>query len=494
MIENLFKDMFKYIPAQIVPGIVSFISIPIITRLFQPEEYGNYILVMATVSVFYTIVGWLYMPIIRFYPAYDRDKKLKEFYGTVLKLTILSISVLSLIYSGLLLFLRFHISERLCTLMWIGLPVFIMTSCFFVLIEFFRAERRIKWYSIFKVWKSISAISFGILLVVALHFGIEGLLLGSLVGMVFAFPFLLRKSIGKVPLHLKNIYVPLASELAKYGFPLVIGNLAAWILSLSDRYVLKLFRGSQEVGIYSASYAISERSIMLISTLFALTTGSIVYNIWEKEGKKKSQEFVGEIARYYLLICTPAAVGLSVLAKPIIVILTGQEYHGGNKIISIVVFGVFFFGLQQLFYPGFGFYKKTHFIMLSLIVSGLVNLGLNFLLIPRFGYIAAAATTLISYTFQMVLVVLISRRFFIWKFPFRSLVKVICASVIMGFVIFFLGNDLTSSTIANLLCSIVFGFTVYFVILYLFGEFNSEEKDSIRKCLLGLKFKILKTS
>jgi len=475
MIENLFKDIVKYIPAQIVPGIVGLISIPIITRLFQPGEYGNYILVMATISVFSTIVGWLYMPIIRFYPAYDRDKKLEEFYGTILKLTILSILVLSLIFLGLLLILRFHISERLCTLMWIGLPVFIMTSCFSVLIEFFRAKRQIKWYSIFSVWKSISTIGFGILLVVALHFSIEGLLLGSLVSLVFAFPFLLKNSIGKVSLRLKNIYVPLASELAKYGFPLVIGNLAAWILSLSDRYVLELFRGSQEVGIYSASYAISERSIMLIATLFALTSGSIVFNIWEKEGKKKSQEFVGEITRYYLLICTPAAVGLSVLAKPIIVILTGQEYHGGSKIISIVVFGVFFLGLQQRFHPGLCFYKKTHFIMLSLIVSGLVNLGLNFLLIPKYGFIAAAATTLLSYIFLLVLIVFISRRFFIWKFPFKSLLKATCASGVMGIFVYYVGNNLTFSVLLNLILCISIGVTIYFLILTLLREFSQEE-------------------
>jgi O-antigen/teichoic acid export membrane protein len=359
--------------------------------------------------------------------------------------------------------------------MWIGLPVFIMTSCFSVLIEFFRAQRRIKWYSIFSVWKSISAIGFGILLVVALHFSIEGLLLGSLVSLVFAFPFLLKNSIGKVSLRLKNIYAPLASELAKYGFPLAIGNLAAWILSLSDRYVLELFRGSQEVGIYSASYAISERSIMLLSTLFALTSGSIVYNIWEKEGKKKSQEFVGKITRYYLLICTPAAVGLSVLSKPIIVTLTGQEYHGGNKIISIVVFGFFFLGLQQRFYPGFGFYKKTHFIMLSLIVSGLVNLGLNFLLIPRYGFIAAAATTLLSYVFLLVLVVFISRRFFTWKFPFKSLTKVMGSSAIMGIVVYYVGNSLTSSILINLISGICIGAAVYFLILLLLKEFSKEE-------------------
>ena len=71
------------------------------------------------------------------------------------------------------------------------------------------------------------------------------------------------------------------------AFPLVIGNLAAWILSVSDRYILEIFQGSEEVGIYSASYNISERSIMLITALFMLASGPISIHIWEKESKEK---------------------------------------------------------------------------------------------------------------------------------------------------------------------------------------------------------------
>jgi len=64
MIIDLFKDILKYLPAQIVPAMMGFISIPIITRLFDPADYANYILVIATVSVLITIVGWLPMSII----------------------------------------------------------------------------------------------------------------------------------------------------------------------------------------------------------------------------------------------------------------------------------------------------------------------------------------------------------------------------------------------------------------------------------------------
>ncbi|GAG39100.1 unnamed protein product, partial [marine sediment metagenome] len=84
MTEGFLKDIFKYMPAQVVPGIVGFVSIPIITRLFLPQDYGNYSLVMATVMILTTLLGWLTMSIIRFYPAYERDKKLDYFFGNII--------------------------------------------------------------------------------------------------------------------------------------------------------------------------------------------------------------------------------------------------------------------------------------------------------------------------------------------------------------------------------------------------------------------------
>jgi len=480
MVKNLIKDMSAYLPAQIIPAVVGLISIPIITRLFRPEEYGNYVLVTATVGVLSTVIGWLSMSIIRFYPVYERDEKLDEFYENITKLVIISILVVSLITSGILVILKPNISVRLYSLMWLGILVFILTSALGVPFHFLRAKRQIGWYSGLKIWNSIAAISFGILLVMVFHLGVSGLLLGSVLSLVVAFPFLWKKAIEGVCPSTKGISPPFALGMAKYSFPLVTGNLAAWILSLSDRYILEFFRGSKEVGIYSASYGISEKSIMLLATLFMLASGPISMNIWEKGGKKKSQEFVSRLTRYYLIICLPAIVGLSALAKPLIGILTAQEYYEGYRIIPLVTLGAFFLGLQQRFQVGLLFYKRTHFIMFSVIASGLLNLALNFLLIPQYGYIAAAFTTSISYAFLLFLMIIVSQRFFVWQFPFKSLAKVMCASSVMGIVVYHIGNNLTSSTLFNLILSIAVGVVVYFAILFLLRVPQKEELQELR--------------
>ena len=478
MIKNLIKDMVKYLPAQIVPAIVGIVSIPIITRLFPPSDYGNYILVMATIGVLSTLVGWLSMSIIRFYPIYKRDGKLEQFYANIIKLSIISIGIISLIFSTIFLFTKSYISSDLYFLMWIGILIFILKSFFEILLHFLRVKRQVTWYSGFIIWGSITRIGFAMLLIIVFNFGIIGLFWGSILSLTIVLPFLWKKGIGKVSLN-SNMSIPLTLEMAKYSFPLVAGNLAAWILSLSDRYILEFYRGSYEVGIYSASYAISEKSIMLLVTLFMLASRPISINIWEKEGKKKSQEFVSKLTRYYLIICFPAIIGLSVLARPVIRILTAQEYYEGYRIIPLVALGAFFLGLQQRFQAGFVFYKKTHFIMYAIGFSGLVNLILNFLLIPEYGYMAAAITTFISYVFLLLSMIILSRKLFIWQFPFKSLGNIVCASGVMGIVVYYIGNSLTSSTLLNLILSIIVGVVVYLLMLFLLREFKPSEIQAV---------------
>lgn len=488
MTEGFLKDIFKYMPAQVVPGIVGFVSIPIITRLFLPQEYGNYSLVMATVMVLTTLLGWLTMSIIRFYPAYERDKKLDYFFGSIINLTFITIFALVLIFIIFLLSIKTYLSSNLYLLMFIGVGIFIVTAIFNVLQHILRSKRQVGFYSGFAIWKSVSGLALGLILIVLCKFGIEGLLLGIILGVGIILPLLWKNSVGKASIKNLKVNLTFAKEMAKYSFPLVVGNLAAWVLSLSDRYVIELFRSSQEVGVYSASYNISNHSVMLITTLFMLASGPILMDIGEKKGIAKCKEFSTKVTRYYLMLCIPSVIGLCVLSKPIMDIMTGEQYFEGYNIFPFVTSGILLLGLQKRFNDGLLLYKKTNLIAFSIVSSGLLNLALNFLFIPRYGYFAASITTLISYAFLLFLMIIFSRRLFIWKFPFKSLVKVTCASGIMGIMVYSLGNSLASSVLINLILSICAGVAVYFLALILLREFSPEEIQTFR----DFKQKVLK--
>ena len=124
--------------------------------------------------------------------------------------------------------------------------------------------------------------------------------------------------------------------------------------------------------------------------------------------------------------------------------------------------------------------------MIAIVSAGLVNVGLNLLLVPRYGYMAAAITTLIGYIVLLALMVISSRKYFIWDFPFRSLGRAVLSSAIMGAVVYPVGNSLTSSPLLNLLAAIPLGLLSYFALLLLLGEVQTNEKRVLTVLLTRL--------
>ncbi len=472
--KSLFRDIVDYLPAKVLPAIVGVVALPIITRLLPPADYGNYILVISAISFLSMIAGWVGMAVLRFYPAYEKDGKVAEFNDITIRLTFLSVFVVCILSLIALFLFRGRISSTLFYLMGIGILVIVPTTIYSLLLNFLRIRRRVKWFSFFFIWKSITAIVFGVLLLIFFKLGVAGLLWGTVLSVSIGLPILWKIAAGR-RLGEKGLRLQPALELAKYSFPLVISNLAAWFLSLSDRYLLGFFRGTEEVGIYSVSYQISDYSIMLFTSLFALAFGPLSIIVWEKEGVKGVQKFLSEGTRYFLILCIPAVVGISVLRKPVLHVLSTQNYYEGSKIIPFVVLGVFLFGLKQRFLATLGFYKKTYISMLCVIASGALNIGLNFLLIPKYGYVAAALTTLISYSFLLFLTVIISRRFLTWGFPFKSLLRTIIASGIMGVVVYYISKCLNLSTLLILIIGICMGVITYLFILILLREIGLGE-------------------
>jgi len=484
MINKFIKDFMKYIPSQIVPGLVGMIAIPIVTRLFSPSDYGNYVLVLSTISVLTIIMGWLSMAVLRFYSVFEIEERLKVLSSLVVKWFFVSITILVFVFLSIIFLAKAKLGVQLYRLMLIGVVVFVFSALFQVLSSFLQAKRAVKFYSGFTVWKSISKLTFGILLIVAFGYGVEGLLWGEFFGIVIALPLIWKYAIGRFPRG-TPFSLDLTKEMAKYSFPLVMGNLAAWILSLSDRFILEFFRGSQEVGIYSASYTVSEKSILLVASLFMIASNPISMKIWEREGEIKSKEFITKVTRYYLIVCLPLVVGMSVLSRSIIEFFTAPEYHQAFRIVPFITLGIFFLGLQHRFQAGLLFYKRTKFIMMSIFISGLLNFCLNLLLVPKYGYMAAAMTTIVSYIALLILMIFFSRGFLVWEFPFKSLLRVTICSGIMGFVIYYL-NGLLELSLLFLIALVVLGMMIYALSICFIGEINNEEKDFLIKKIRDL--------
>ena len=77
---RLGSDTLRYIPAVIVPAVVSILFISIFTRVFDPGPYGEYALVFVIVAILTSAIsGWLQQSVLRYLPRYRENTVERRF-------------------------------------------------------------------------------------------------------------------------------------------------------------------------------------------------------------------------------------------------------------------------------------------------------------------------------------------------------------------------------------------------------------------------------
>lgn len=470
VLGDLRSDLVRYLPSQAVPAILGFVSIPIITSLFPPADYGDYRLALATVGSFSAVSVWMATAIYRFFPESELDGRLADFKTTIFRGLIATNTVLSLVWLGGLVILGARLSPQLRLLMVVGLVVMNVNTMWSLAAALVRVQRRVGWYSAGVVFNRSVALAVGVGLVLWWGFGVEGLLYGSVVASVTALPVLLKVGLRRLPSAGGRFSRRLLVDMVKFAGPVVLGQLAAWFLSLSDRYVIAWARGSVEVGLYTAAYGIAEQSVAIILTVFQLPFAVLGARVWERDGAEVAARFVTNSARGYLLVAIPAWFGISVLAQPVMRLMTAPAYHSAAGVMPYVAGALVLWGVQYWFSAAAMFLKKTSRYAGAVLVGVVVNIGLNLWLVPLYGYRAAAVTTLAAYAISVVVMAILTRADFRWEFPWRSVVRaVIAASVMAGAIALFRATTSLSPAL-TVAVAVPGGAVVYTAILAVFGE------------------------
>jgi O-antigen/teichoic acid export membrane protein len=485
VLKKFVKDMAIYAPSRFLPALTAFITTPILTRLFPPAEYGYWALALSVSTFLVALaVDGFGSAVIRFYPAYKAKSNLNVFFAT-LDVSIGTTIILVAGVSYLILFLlKQFLPSALVQLLPLVILIFIAQSIFSIFIAVMRAQGRSGSFTSFQLFINYGGLGVGLLLVVFWGFRVEGLLWGTFLTLVLTLPFVIFLATKEVGIHPQHFQLKDALQIWQYAWPLTLGNVAMWGLRVSDLFIISSFRPEREVGLYSVSYNISAKSIELLVALFLLSVSPLIYSTWESEGREATEKTLTMVTRVYLILCLPAAVGLSVLAFPFVALLTASDYHEGSRIVGFVVFSSFAWGLANIAMMGIAIKKQAGRLGANQIVAASTHIGLQLLLVPRFGYVAAAISTLIGYTVLFVLQTLASRPHLTWRFPFSTLRNVIAASMIMGLTawrVYGISGAGSKVSPAYLFLSIVVAVLTYVVCLWWIGEVKAEEKYAIKQ-------------
>lgn len=187
----------------------------------------------------------------------------------------------------------------------------------------------------------------------------------------------------------------LAARLWHDGWPLMLSGAAAYIYLRIDQVMIGRMLSATEVGLYAAAVKITEIWYFLPGIICGSVFPAVI------NAKKTDDSLYRRRLRrlYWLMtgVSVTIALPISLLAKPIILILYGQKFLLSVPILQIYIWsgvGLFLgWAVNQYMMAE----NLTRLIFLTSMAATITNVGLNLWLIPTVGLTGAALATLISY-------------------------------------------------------------------------------------------------
>lgn len=377
---------------------LTFITIPIFSRLLSTSEYGLYntfVTYEAILCIFinFAIHSSYRNARYRYRLANEGARKGKDYYSYVSETVLFSL--LSLIFWLILINMCNHIASRIFNLDTLSLNLLVIYSGGVGLINCFNADVGLEYsYKKFLAvsgFNAVGNIALSLLFVLKLFRDNKflGYVLGTVIPIVIVsiyiiFYFLKRSKTSK------NIKMLIWG--IKYSLPIIPHGLSQVILNQFDRIMISRMVSSTATGIYSFAYN--------IYSIVAVTFMSLdnVWSPWfyEKMQAKQYQK-IKKYSSIYIITMFIFSACIILICPEIIKILGSENYWNAMYCAIPIVAGGFFSFLYTIPASVEYYREKTNFIAIATSIAAVFNIILNYFFINHYGYVAAAYTTLVTY-------------------------------------------------------------------------------------------------
>jgi O-antigen/teichoic acid export membrane protein len=202
--------------------------------------------------------------------------------------------------------------------------------------------------------------------------------------------------------------------------------------------VLSKLADEMTVGIYNAAL----RPCSLLS-LVAIAYANALFPLMSRLGASSRDRLLAVYQftfKTLMLIALPMAVGVMLLARPLVSLAYGNDYLASIQALQILVWIVpamfFVYPMGNVLIA----IDKIYLATIAFVVNGIVAVGLNLVLIRKFGYLGASVAMVAS---ELLLAVLYFA--FIWKYLGKIsisnvLVKPLLITALMGPIVFWVSQ------------------------------------------------------
>tara|TARA_Y100000816_G_scaffold289919_1_gene277422 strand:+ start:234 stop:1175 length:942 start_codon:yes stop_codon:yes gene_type:complete len=310
---------------------------------------------------------------------------------------------------------------------------------------------------------------FNIFFIVKAGYGVEGVFLSNIISSSLI--LLVSMKIIYNNMKFEQFDIHILKKVLRFGLPFLPAGIFTMIMELSDRYMLNIFLGVDDVGLYSAG---KKLGMLGLTVVMAFNMGWTPYFL--KRGQLHGAKlefarigaiFLGGLGYVCMLVILwlPEIIRISLFGKTLI----GEQFWGCESVANSILMGYFFFGCYLIQLPGIYIKNLTRWVPIFRIVGASAVLFFSLILVPRFGVNGAAYSIIIAFFLMSASIYIKLKKIYLIPFEWKSILLPIAFLLI------------AQMKFEHLLAR--FSLCIIFPVLWYVIVFNQNQKNKLKKII-----------
>ena len=468
--KKISRNTTLLIASNALNNLLSFILLFVMARTLGDVVFGKYTFALSLAVIFATVADFgLNTYLIR--EISRKKKQAAEYIGNALNIKL----VLSII-TFILLVIVVNVLDYPQATKNIAYLGALYTFVEFIALAYrstFKAYEQMEYEAILLVVYRIAVVLVGLLILLT-NPNIVSLLMAFLILSIvyLAATFI----IGSTKFSRPNLKpdIALTKKILKESAPFMITALLIALYFRIDVIILSFFKGDEVVGWYGAA------TTMIYSLLFipiALSESILPQmSINFKKSKENLNRIFNNSTRIISIIIWPMMIGTTLLAKEFVVLLFSIEFVNATIGVQILVWALGIMFLNYILATTVNAINKQQVHTIIILIAAIINIVLNLILIPKYSIIGAGIAAIATQA-----IIFIALRIYLQKHTssliFKSSIKPIISSIIMGVAVFYLANVL------HVVINLIAGIIIYLAIMYIIKGIHKEDITELKKIM-----------
>lgn len=368
--------------------VLVFLLMPLYTAILSAEEFGVADLISQTANLLIPLASvGICDALFRFtLDADDGDRK--KIFTASMTVLFSGSAVLALICAALT-FAGMSVSRYLPLITLYVIGANFHSAC----AHYMRAKGKTVLFAAQGIANTVLTIALNILFLIVFDMGSTGYVLSVVVADITITVGLFVGCRMWRELDLKSFDRTMLKNILKFSIPYIPTTMLWLITSVSDRYVVTYYCGTEAQGLYAAASK--------LPTLVILVSGVFIeawhFSTVKDASSEERASFFSTVFKNYMSVMFMGASVLIAGSKILTRLLLADSYYSSWEFVPVLVIAMVFSAFSAFFGSIYFIEKKSMLSMVTALAGAVINVVLNFVLISKHGAMGAAAATLISY-------------------------------------------------------------------------------------------------